>query len=111
MSSAEVAAVVAVVALVTSAAFLAAAETSLTHLPRARVQALAEEGRKGAESLVRMLDHRERVLNPVLFVVLLCHLVAASLVTLLAQRYLGPIGIFVAVALEVVLIFVLAEAA
>jgi CBS domain containing-hemolysin-like protein len=111
MSSAEVAAVVAVVVLVAGAAFLAAAETSLTHLPRARVQALADEGRRGAEGLARMLDHRERVLNPVLFVVLLCHLVAASLVTILAERFLGPIGIFVAVAVEVAVIFVLAEAA
>jgi putative hemolysin len=111
VSTSEISAVVAIVFLVAAAAVLAAAETSLTHLPRARVQALADEGRKGAESLSRMLDHRERVLNPVLFVVLLCHLVAASLVTLLAQRFLGPLGVFVAVAIEVAVIFVLAEAA
>ena len=111
MSSSEIAAVVAVVLLVGLAAVLAAAETSLTHLPRARVQALADEDRKGADALLRMLDRRERVLNPVLFVVLLCHLVAASLVTLLAQRFLGPLGIFAAVAVEVAVIFVLAEAA
>ena len=80
MSSSEIIAVVAVVMLVGLAALLAAAETSLTHLPSARVQALADEGQKGAEALARMLDRRERVLNPVLFVVLLCHLVAASLV-------------------------------
>jgi putative hemolysin len=111
MSTAEVAAVVAVVALSASAAFLAAAETSLTHLPRARARALVDEGRRGAGSLLAMLEHRERVLNPLLFVVLVCQLAAASLVTLLAQSFFGPAGVILAVILEIVVIFVVAEAA
>ncbi|MBW8824863.1 MAG: HlyC/CorC family transporter [Acidobacteria bacterium] len=111
MSTPEVAAIVAVLALVVTAAFLAAAETSLTHLPRAQALALEEEGRRGAASLSRMLERREDILSPILFLVLLCHLVAASLVTLLAESYLGPLGIVVAVVGEVVVIFVVAEAA
>src|SRR5215510_16181288 len=111
MSTAEVAAVIAVVVLIFSAAFLAAAETSLTHLPRARAKALADEGRRGAGSLLAMLEHRERILNPLLFVVLVCHLLAASVFTLLAQSFFGPVGVVIAVILEIVVIFVVAEAA
>jgi CBS domain containing-hemolysin-like protein len=58
-----------------------------------------------------MLERRERVLNPVLLLILVTHFGAATLVGLVAQRYLGPVGIGVAVLLEVVVIFVLAEAA
>jgi putative hemolysin len=104
-------AIAAVVMLVATAAFLAAAETSLTNLPRVRAIALVEEDRRGAAALLRVLEHRERVLNPVLLLVLVCHLVAATLVGLVAQRYLGPLGILVAVLIEVVVIFVFAEAA
>jgi putative hemolysin len=111
VSSSELIAVIAVLALVVTAGFLAAAETSLTHLARAQVLALEDEGRRSAAVLVRMLERREEVLNPILFLVLVCHLGAASLVTLLAQSYLGPIGILVAVVIEVVVIFVVAEAA
>src|SRR5215203_4466378 len=111
MSTAEIAAVVAVVVLIAGAAFLAAAETSLTHLPRARARALADEDRRGAGSLVAMLEHRERILNPLLFVVLVCQLAAASLVTLLAQSFFGLTGVLLAVILEIVVIFVVAEAA
>src|SRR5688572_30536207 len=96
--------------LVATAAFLAAAETSLTNLPRVRAIALVEEEQRGAAALLRVLEHRERVLNPVLLLVLVCHLVAATLVGLVAESYLGPLGILVAVVVEVVVIFVFAEA-
>ena len=106
-----IAAVVAVVVLVATAAFLAAAETALTNIPRVRAIALVEEEHRGAAALLRLLEHRERILNPVLLLVLVCHLVAATLVGLVAQSYLGPFGILVAVLIEVVVIFVFAEAA
>ncbi|MCU1374184.1 MAG: hypothetical protein JWO68_1470 [Actinomycetia bacterium] len=104
-------AVVAVVLLVATAAFLAAAETALTNLPRVRAIALVEEDRKGAAALLRLLEHRERILNPVLLLVLVCHLVAATIVGVVARSYLGPLGIGVAVLVEVLIIFVFAEAA
>ena len=104
-------AVIAVVVLVATAAFLAAAETALTNLPRVRAIALVEEDHRGAAALLRILEQRERVLNPVLLLVLVCHLVAATIVGVVATRYLGTFGIVVAVFVEVLLIFVFAEAA
>ncbi len=111
VSTPEVAAAVGVVVLVALAAFLALAETSLTHLGRSKALALEEERRRGAATLARLLKHRERVLNPVLLLVVVCHLAAATLVGLLAQSYFGPVGIAVATVGLALVIFVCAEAA
>jgi putative hemolysin len=102
--------VVAVVFLVATAAFLAAAETALTNVPRVRAIALVEAEERGAARLLRLLERRDRALNPVLLLVLVCHLLAATIVGLEAQDHLGPLGILVAVLIEVVVIFVFAEA-
>ncbi len=111
MSTGLVLAVVAVVSLIAAAAVLALAETSLTQLPRAKALALEEEGRRGAASLGRLLEHREQTLNPVLLMVLVCHLSAATLVGILAESYFGPLGIALATVGLAVVIFVCAEAA
>ena len=92
------------------AGFLAMAETSLTRMNRVKAMTLAEEGRRGAAALLRLVEHPERFLNAVLFLVLLCHLVAATLVGLLAERAFGAAGVAVAIFFEVVVIFVAAEA-
>ncbi|MFN2505958.1 MAG: CNNM domain-containing protein, partial [Acidimicrobiales bacterium] len=100
----------AVLVLIGMAAFLAMAETSLTRVNRVKAITLEEEGRRGAVALHKLVEHPERFLNPVLFLVLLCHLVAATLVGVLAERTFGPAGVAVAIFFEVVVIFVLAEA-
>ncbi|MEX2659123.1 MAG: hemolysin family protein [Acidimicrobiales bacterium] len=102
---------VAVVFLVVSAGVLAMAETALTHLPRAKALALVEEGRRGAVSLERLLEHRERYLNPILLLVLFCHLATATLVGIEAEARFGPGGIALAAFLELLVIFVVSEAA
>jgi putative hemolysin len=111
MASAELLAVVAVVFLVSFAALLAAAETAITNVPRAKALALAEEGRRGAGSLLRMLSHRERYLNPVLLLILLCHLTTAAIVGIVAESYAGPVGIALSVVVVAVVVYVIAEAA
>ena len=100
----------AVALCVTLAAFLAMAETSLTRINRVRAMTLAEEGRRGSRSLLRLLEHPERFLNPVLLLLLVCHLVAATLVGVLAQRLVGTLGIVLATVFEIIVIFVVAEA-
>ncbi|HVM52318.1 MAG TPA: hemolysin family protein [Acidimicrobiales bacterium] len=102
---------VTVVVLVVFAAVLAAAETALTNVPRAKALALQEEGRRGAPSLLRLLEHRERYLNPVLLLILLCHLTTAAVVGLVAQSYVGGIGIALSVVIVGVVVYVAAEAA
>jgi CBS domain containing-hemolysin-like protein len=111
MSSVELLGLVVLVVLVAFAALLAAAETSLTNLTRSKALALQEEGRRGAGSLLRLLEHRERFINPVLLLILVCHLTTAAIVGLLAQTYVGAVGIALSVVVVVVVIYVVAEAA
>ena len=92
------------------ATFLAMAETALTRLNRVRVITLQEEGKRGAAALLKMVEHPERFLNPVLLLLLVCHLVMASLVGVLADRTFGPAGVASAIAIEILVIFALAEA-
>jgi len=109
MNRAETLMVVAVFVLIAVAAVLAMAETALTRTNRIKALTMSEEGRRGAGALVSLIDHPERFLNPVLFLLLLCHLVAATLVGVVAERLFGGLGVAVATAFEVVVIFVLGE--
>ncbi len=110
MTTTEILMLVAVVALITVAAFLAMAETSLTRTNRIKALGLVEEKRRGANALLRLVEHPDHFLNPVLFLLLLCHLVAATLIGVVAERQLGAWGVVAATAFEVVVIFVIAEA-
>lgn len=86
------------------------AETSLVRMSKAKAQGLQAEGKRGAAGLVWLVEKPERFLNPVLLLVLVCQLVAASLVGFLAGRLFGGVGVALATAFEVVVIFVLGEA-
>jgi putative hemolysin len=109
MSTAETLMLVAVFVLIGAAAILAMSETALTRVNRVKALTLSEEKRRGSQALVRLVEHPERFLNPVLLLVLLCHLVAATLIGVIAERMFGPVGVAIATAFEVVVVFVLAE--
>jgi CBS domain containing-hemolysin-like protein len=107
----DVISLVAVFFLVLFTAFLAMAETALTRMNRVKAGSLADEGKRGAATLLRLVEHPERTLNPVLLLVLLFTLTAATLVGIVADHLFGPWGIAIATGFEVVVIFVFAEAA
>lgn len=104
-------ALLAVVAvLLLAAAGLALAETSLTRTSKVKAMSLADERRRGARQLLKLVEHPEQFLNPVLLLVLVSQLVTATLVGILAERWFGALGVIVAIVFEVIIIFVLAEA-
>jgi putative hemolysin len=100
----------AVVVFIILSGFLAMAETGLTRTNRHKVMALAEQHRRGAGLLLGLIEHPERTINPVLFLLLLCNLVAATLVGVIASDLFGALGVAVATVFEVVIIFIFAEA-
>jgi CBS domain containing-hemolysin-like protein len=102
--------VVVIVIFIVMSAFLALAETGLTRMSRVKAMAMQEQGHKQAAAVLKLMEHPERTLNPILFLLLLCNTVAATLVGVVASRVFGPIGVAVATAFEVVVIFVFAEA-
>ncbi len=90
---------------------LAVAETALTRMSVHKAQALVDEGRPGANRVLKLVQHPESFLNVVLLVVLVCQLVQATLIGIVASRLFGSIGVAVATFFNVVVVFVIAEAA
>lgn len=96
--------------LLVGSGVLALAETSLVLTSRVKARALSDQHRRGSRPLVRLVERPERFLNPILLLVLVCQLVSATLVGVLADQWFGPIGVVIGTLFEVVVIFVLFEA-
>ena len=90
--------------------FFALAETSLVRMNKSRARSLRDQGRRGAKALVKLSEDPEKFLNPLLLLVLICQLVSATMVGVLAEHLFGAAGVFVATVGEVVVIFVIFEA-
>ncbi|MHB8380317.1 MAG: hemolysin family protein [Acidimicrobiales bacterium] len=99
-----------VVILLMLSGFFAMSETSLTRMNKGRARSLRDQGRHGAKALVSLTEAPEKFLNPLLLLVLICQLVSATMVGVLAGHLFGAAGVFVATAGEVVIIFVAFEA-
>ncbi len=109
MSGTDWISIAVVVCLFLFATFLALCETAFTRMSRIRALALEDEGRKGAARLAKMLEHPQQTLNSVLFLILLSHLVSATLLGIVLNDVLGAAGVLVGLVVEIVLFFVIAE--
>ncbi|HEY5302906.1 MAG TPA: hemolysin family protein [Acidimicrobiales bacterium] len=101
---------VTVAVLLVLSGFFAMAETSLVRMNKSRARSLKEQGYRGAKSLARLSESPENFLNPLLLLVLVCQLVSATMVGVLASRLFGAAGLFISTVGEVVVIFVIFEA-
>lgn len=111
ISSVDVWLLVVVVLLVGFAAVLALAETAITRMTRARAAALVEQGVKGGERVLSIVENLERDLNAVYLSVNIVQTVQAALVGVLCANLFGSLGVVIGIALNVVVLFVVAEAA
>ena len=102
---------VVVVALIAATGVLALSETALTRTSKAKAQALVEEQRRGAPTLLHLVERINGVLPVILFALELCTLVAATLVGVVSAHAFGAWGVVIATGFEVVVIFVVAELA
>ncbi len=102
--------VASVLVLLVLSGFFALAETSLVRMNKSRARSLREQGRRGSRALVGLTESPERFLAPLLLLVLICQLVSATMVGVLAGHLFGAAGVFVATVGEVVVIFVIFEA-
>ena len=91
------------------AAFIAMSETSLTRITPIKATAMEEEGRRGAARLRRLVQHPERFLTPILLLVLLCHLVAATLLGIVVDRHFGGAVLMAFTVGQVAFVFVFCE--
>ncbi|HEX6400769.1 MAG TPA: hemolysin family protein [Actinomycetota bacterium] len=98
------------VLLVLFGTVLAAAEASLTRTSRVRALALQEDGRRNAETLVKIESDPPRYLNAVYLAVMFVQNGSAILVAILAEREFGSTWVTLASFLFTLLYFVVVEA-
>ena len=110
LTGVDVELIVIIVVLLVLSTFLAMAETALTRMTLSRARALAESGAFGGRRVLALVEQPVEFLNVVLLVVLVAQLVQATLVGVVAQRLFGGWGIAVATVINVVVVFVIAEA-
>jgi CBS domain containing-hemolysin-like protein len=102
--------IVVIAVLLAGSGVLAMAETSLVRMSKIKAKALVDEKRRGARQLARLVENPANFLNPILLLVLICQLVSATLVGIVAEHLIGPWGVLLGIVFEVVVIFVFFEA-
>jgi CBS domain containing-hemolysin-like protein len=110
VSTTDIILVILSVGLFAVVGFLSLAETALTQMSLVKALALQEERHRGAKVLVHLIEHRERWLNPLLFVTLLFNFAAATMVGTVAGHQFGGLGVALVIFGEVMVVFVLFEA-
>ena len=101
-----------VAALTGIAAMLAAAETSLTRMSRARAMHLREEQRRGAAQLLNLVEQPARFLNLILLMLLVVQFTATALFTSVMDRIVGGgLGVAIAALFMTLITFIFAEVA
>jgi CBS domain containing-hemolysin-like protein len=102
--------IVVIAVLLAGSGVLAMAETSLVRMSKIKAKSLVDEKRRGARQLARLVENPANFLNPILLLVLICQLVSATLVGIVAEHLFGPWGVLLGIVFEVVVIFVFFEA-
>src|SRR4051812_41632295 len=111
MDTVDIVLLVIVVVMTFTAAVLAVAETSITRMSRSRAAALAQKDPKGGGRVLRIVENLERDLNSIYLSVNIVQTIQSALVGVLAASLFGPLGVVVGIILNVLVLFVIAEAA
>ncbi len=111
MTSADVAMLVVIIVMTLLAAVLALAETSITRMTRSRAVALAQTQPRGGGRVLRIVENLERDLNSVYLSVNIVQTIQSALVGVLAARLFGAAGVAIGIVINVLVLFVIAEAA
>jgi CBS domain containing-hemolysin-like protein len=102
--------IVVIALLLAASGVLAMAETSLVRMTRIKAKSLVDQKKRGARQLARLIENPANFLNPILLLVLICQLVSATLVGIVAAHLFGGWGVLLGIVFEVVVIFVFFEA-
>ena len=102
--------IVVIAILLAASGVLAMAETSLVRMNRIKAKSLVDEKKRGARQLARLVENPANFLNPILLLVLICQLVSATLVGIVAEHLFGGLGVVLGIVFEIVVIFVFFEA-
>jgi putative hemolysin len=109
-SSADIPLIIALVALLLLAVFLAAAEAAVLRVTEVRARALAESGDRRSVRLLSLVERLPQVLNLILLFALLSQIGAATITGILAQRWFGNLGVTIASIVLTIVLFIYGEA-
>jgi CBS domain containing-hemolysin-like protein len=109
MSSTDWFELLGVFVLIACVGVMAGSETAITRMNRARAYKLVEEKRRGAQSLLRIVENVPPYLNVVLLLTLLATIGGTTLATILATRHLGSWAEVASTAGMTLLLFIFAE--
>ncbi len=98
-----------IVLLLLVAAFFSMAETALTRISSVRARHLAEQKRKRAGLLLKMVEDPGHYLNALALTKVLCHVAATAMATSLALERFDNGAMAIAIGAMTFLVFVLAE--
>jgi CBS domain containing-hemolysin-like protein len=99
-----------VAVLIAFAGLMASAEVVITRMSKVRAYHLREEGRRGAGSLIKIVDNPSPYLSVILFLVLLAHLSGTTIAAAVAINVFNErAGEIVATVSMTILLFVFAE--
>ena len=90
--------------------FLSVAEMALSRMTKPRATSLADKGTKKGKALKKLVDEPAMWVNPLLLMVNICQIVQATLTGVVAGKLFGAGGVAIGVVLQVVVVFVVAEA-
>jgi CBS domain containing-hemolysin-like protein len=89
--------------------FMGASEVVITRMNRVRALRLREDGRRGSQQLVRIVENPAPYLNVVLFLTLLCTIGGSTVATSFAVRKYESAGEIVATIVMTLLLFIFAD--
>lgn len=92
-------------------AFFSSSETALTTVNRIRMEALAQEGNRRAETVLRITDNRSKMLSTILIGNNIVNISATALSTSLAIRLFGNAAVSAATGILTVLVIIFGEIA
>ena len=101
----------AIVLLILLSVLIAIAETAITRISKTRAMALQADGNKRADKVLYVINNFERSLNAIYLVALGCQTIQASLTGIVASNVFGPWGVAVGTIVNVLVVFIIAEAA
>jgi CBS domain containing-hemolysin-like protein len=111
MTTVDIAMLVVIIVMTFTAALLALAETSITRMTRSRAVALAQSQPKSGARVLRIVENLERDLNSIYLSVNIVQTIQSALVGVLAASLFGAAGVAIGIVLNVLVLFVIAEAA
>lgn len=97
--------------LILLSGFFSSAETSLIALNRYRLKHMAKSGHRSARLALRLLSTPDRLIGLILLGNNLVNILAASIATLIALRFLGDSAIWVSTLLLTIVVLIFAELA